>query len=59
MGGNMNIALMNHGVTALDARECETVHGGSDWGYAVGYTVGLMLTRPWVAVANALDGYFG
>ena len=52
-----NVATFD--VTELDLRECENVEGGNDWTYAIGYTLGVMVAHPAIAVSNALDYYFG
>jgi hypothetical protein len=51
--------VARYDVTELDLSQCESATGGSDWSYAVGYTVGAMLAHPYIAVSNALDYYFG
>jgi hypothetical protein len=51
--------LENYGVTELDATEYQTVEGGSDWSYAVGYTTELMIFHMETAIDVAQQYYIG
>jgi hypothetical protein len=49
--------LTSCGVQELDAQESASIDGGSDFSYAMGYTIGTMLKNPYNAIDTALQYY--
>ena len=51
--------LSSHGVTELTEQQAEETNGGSDFTYALGYTIDKMVFHPEQAIDTALQYYFG